>query len=644
MVPNVTATGRSFNGAFAYYLHDKRQEGEARRDTADRVAWTETRNLATDDPDQARRVMIATARQADALKKAAGVRSAGRKSSQHVYAYSLSWSTAEAGQIDRAEMRRAVEASLKALRAEHLQAVIVAHRDTQHPHVHVILNRVDPATGKLHSLSNDHHRLDAWALAYRQARGEEHKYCPARAEKAAARRLSRELGPVFTRSAETRPTRRIGPELARAAAPGNDNQVHQARAAELAKRTAAMRERHATEWRDLSAGLKAARSAAFKQANAARTTARESVKEEFRPFWRDLYQRQTAERTEQRLQGVLALAWTAWTTARAELGDKIDKSFLSSVFRYVVSKEAREAHLAKRHEAEQRKLGTAARREIDHRDKSINTARDNTIAHERKAFAQRRLELIERQTREKAEARQAWRELAAAKAARRIPHARTAAPAVEPVRVVTAQPVQSRPSPTPPLHISFQSLSPPQRQASPEPSRVVPERSAPVAPPREKPQQRQATPTPSLSFTMPAPSHVVPERPAQLTPPPRADTAAQRLAEQQAREAAQRQAELIERQARERQEAQRRAELLARQAPSPARPATDHAAHQTPESRSPSELSEQRARDSASRHFQTPGEIRDAAGVGDRQPRRDRDRSRSRSRSRSRTRGPDDGG
>lgn len=641
MVPNVTATGRSFNGAFAYYLHDKRQEGEARRDTADRVAWTETRNLATDHPDEARRVMIATARQADALKKAAGVRSAGRKSSQHVYAYSLSWSTAEAGQIDRAEMRRAVEASLKVLRAEHLQAVIVAHRDTQHPHVHVILNRVDPATGKLHSLSNDHHRLDAWALAYRQARGEELLYCPARAEKAAARGQRRELGETFTRSAATRPTRRVGAELARAAAPGNENQVHQARAADLAKRTAAMRERHAKEWRDLSAGHRLARSAAFKQASAARTAARESIKEEFRPFWRDLYQRQAAERTEQKLRGVLALAWTAWTTARAELGDKIDKSFLASVFRYVVSKEAREAHLAKRHEAEQRKLGAAVRREVDHRGKSINTARDNSVALERKAFAQRRLELIERQTREKAETRQAWRELAAAKPGRKIPRARTAAPTVEPVRVVAAQPVQ-RPLPTPPLHISFQSLSPPQRQASPAPSRVVPKRPVPVAPPRETPQQQQATP--SLSFTMPAPPRVVPERPPQITPTPGAD-AAQRLAEQQAREAARRQAEL-ERQARERDEARRRAELIARQAPSPDRP-TAHPAHQTPESRSPSEISEQRARDSASRHFQTPGEIREAharAG-GDRQARRerDRDRSRSRSRSRSRTRGPDDG-
>ena len=46
MVPAVTEGGRSFKGAFAYYAHDKRREGEAERLTSDRVAWTHTVNLA----------------------------------------------------------------------------------------------------------------------------------------------------------------------------------------------------------------------------------------------------------------------------------------------------------------------------------------------------------------------------------------------------------------------------------------------------------------------------------------------------------------------------------------------------------------------------------------------------------------------
>ena len=39
MVPAITACGRSFRGAALYYLHDKRQEGEAERLTSERVAW-----------------------------------------------------------------------------------------------------------------------------------------------------------------------------------------------------------------------------------------------------------------------------------------------------------------------------------------------------------------------------------------------------------------------------------------------------------------------------------------------------------------------------------------------------------------------------------------------------------------------------
>ena len=73
MVPNVATGGHSFNGALRYYLHDKGAQ------TQDRLAWTATRNLGTDNVDTARRVMIATANRADDLKKAAGVAATGRK-------------------------------------------------------------------------------------------------------------------------------------------------------------------------------------------------------------------------------------------------------------------------------------------------------------------------------------------------------------------------------------------------------------------------------------------------------------------------------------------------------------------------------------------------------------------------------------
>ena len=62
MVPDIAGTGHSFKGALAYYLHDKRaSDALPQLSSNERVAWTETRNLATDDMHTAQRVMIATA-------------------------------------------------------------------------------------------------------------------------------------------------------------------------------------------------------------------------------------------------------------------------------------------------------------------------------------------------------------------------------------------------------------------------------------------------------------------------------------------------------------------------------------------------------------------------------------------------------
>src|SRR3569833_1482605 len=102
MVPKLHAKGKSFKGAAAYLLHDK-----DRAQSANRVAWTEVRNLATDDPDVAWKVMAAIAMDQDRLKQQAGVKKTGRKSSDSVLHYTLSWHPEEQGKIDRAEMMRA---------------------------------------------------------------------------------------------------------------------------------------------------------------------------------------------------------------------------------------------------------------------------------------------------------------------------------------------------------------------------------------------------------------------------------------------------------------------------------------------------------------------------------------------------------
>lgn len=73
MVPKLAAKGTSFKGAAAYYLHDKGAS------TDERVAWTATLNLATNNPEMAWRIMAATAKDQTRLKEQAGIKATGRK-------------------------------------------------------------------------------------------------------------------------------------------------------------------------------------------------------------------------------------------------------------------------------------------------------------------------------------------------------------------------------------------------------------------------------------------------------------------------------------------------------------------------------------------------------------------------------------
>src|SRR5258708_39966484 len=65
------------------------------------------------------------------------------------------------------------------------QAIIVAHADEPQGHVHIIVNRVHPVTGKAATLSNSKLKLSQWAEAYERRRGK--VYCPQRVSNNARR-------------------------------------------------------------------------------------------------------------------------------------------------------------------------------------------------------------------------------------------------------------------------------------------------------------------------------------------------------------------------------------------------------------------------------------------------------------------------
>lgn len=114
-------TGSGFGG-LARYLH-----------SGDRVAWAEARNLPTTDPDLVPAMMRSTAQ-------------LSRRVKDPVLHYSISWPEYE--QLPQEDMLKVADRTLADLGLSEHQAVIVAHDDTAHPHIHVMVNRVHPASGR----------------------------------------------------------------------------------------------------------------------------------------------------------------------------------------------------------------------------------------------------------------------------------------------------------------------------------------------------------------------------------------------------------------------------------------------------------------------------------------------------------------
>ena len=169
MIAKVLGSVASFTGSAAYCLHDQAEKGEPRPETAERVEWTDTRNLPTSRADRAVAVMAATAESATELKRLAGVPLTGRKLQKPAYHFTLNWARDETP--GRQEMSRAVDESMKALGLEKHQALIVAHNDRAHAHVHVLVNRVSMDTGKAANLVRDRVTLSKWAEDYERRQG-----------------------------------------------------------------------------------------------------------------------------------------------------------------------------------------------------------------------------------------------------------------------------------------------------------------------------------------------------------------------------------------------------------------------------------------------------------------------------------------
>ena len=262
MIPKLHKKGKSFRGAALYLLHDKGAE------TSERVALTVTRNLATNNPEAAWRVMAATALDAARLKAEAGVKTTGRKSKDAVLHLTLSWHPDEAEKLTHDEMIAAADGAVAALKAEGHQAMYVIHSDEPQPHIHALICRTSPEDGRMLSSSKEKLALSKWAETYEKERG--HVYCEERVMNNASRRRGN-----YVRGKADRPRHIFELEA------GNDNAlwVHQTRQEQLdldlalRRKTDAQKDRHAEQWKDLDDKLEQGKATIDANAKRRMTTA-----------------------------------------------------------------------------------------------------------------------------------------------------------------------------------------------------------------------------------------------------------------------------------------------------------------------------------------------------------------------------------
>lgn len=163
MIIRIQRGGKSFKWLGKYLTHDA-----DKAKTSERVAWTDTINLANTHVGAAIDEMYWTYRAADQLKRAAGVSTGGTKLQNPVKHLSLNWHPSDHPTKD--EMVRAVRDFMRHMGWQEHQAVLVAHNDRPHDHVHVMVNVVSPVDGRGLDAGYEWNRSEAWRVGYERDR------------------------------------------------------------------------------------------------------------------------------------------------------------------------------------------------------------------------------------------------------------------------------------------------------------------------------------------------------------------------------------------------------------------------------------------------------------------------------------------
>lgn len=141
--------------ASALYL-----SGHAKGQSPDRVAWVKSYNLSTDEPTPAAAVMQATADQNRRCKSAA-----------YHFIISFDPKDAKGGKVTPEKMQEMADEVVERFGLKEYQALVYAHKDTDHPHMHFLVNRIHPEKLKALSRHNDGRRLKDLSQEIAKERG-----------------------------------------------------------------------------------------------------------------------------------------------------------------------------------------------------------------------------------------------------------------------------------------------------------------------------------------------------------------------------------------------------------------------------------------------------------------------------------------
>ena len=274
------------------------------------------------------------------LKQQAGVKRGGRVCEDPVKTLSLAWHKDDKPTPEH--MVEAADSFLKHMGWDQHQAVYVGHQDTEHKHIHIILNRVHPENGRTLDDYRDQPRAQTWALAYEKEH--EQVRCEMREVNAAKREgrtveAEREVAGVQQPAQEpqAKPAQQPEPMQQRQAA--NDHLPHnvimigrphekQFNADEQARAQLDVAERE-----QLKAEQRAEREAFFKDGaklfKATRHAAYDEVRKEYASEWREFYKdtkeaSRTAEAaSESAISRTMYFASQGkWPEAREAFGDR----------------------------------------------------------------------------------------------------------------------------------------------------------------------------------------------------------------------------------------------------------------------------------------------------------------------------------